>query len=87
VLPHPENKPTVRSQVATDPCVSSPIVGGLPRPIFCVVGRGPVVLGANVPEAAIQEDGNLLHRVGEIDFEPAVVTLGRRGCSLKRPAK
>jgi hypothetical protein len=64
--PNANNAPTDSSQTAIRATVSGNISAYFPPPIITVGRRNAAMLPASMPETAIQEDGQLIARKGEI---------------------
>jgi hypothetical protein len=66
MLPDPDDLPTCRGQQAVDPIVSLSIPIELRTPILAVCLRRPSVVGAAMPEAAIDEHRDSLGREHDV---------------------
>lgn len=60
MFPEPDYSPACSFERGIDPAISLHVPAELGRPVPLVGGRLPSMLWADVPEAAVDEDGNLL---------------------------
>ena len=67
VLPHTYDRPSLSTQEIVRLAISLHIARELLKPPLTVVGRKVPVLGAPVPEAAVDEDGDLCGSEHDVD--------------------
>lgn len=65
-FPDPEHEPTRRCKLLVIPAIARLVLGNLLAPELSVLARGEIVFGTPVPEASVDEHGDLGAGKGEI---------------------